>query len=400
MKKEVLGLVIVVLVAMGLGVGYLAGNSVRQTETITSTSTLVRASTVTSQLTVTSNTTVEKTVTSVVTSNVLEGQPIPVASVETGNISIGESPGEIAVNPNDSRIYVEDGSSLLVINASSHSLMTTVALPGSSDGIAIDYGTNTVYVSTQSEVAEINGTSNKVVGGLPFVLAFLAFDERTDVLYGSLTLGVGPPPAAARGYVLAIDARTGSEVANVTLGFDVLGIALDPYTDMVYAVGCAQQGLACDSQLAIVNGTSRTLVTTVPTSSAYYSTMTMNARTNVVYVSGGEELLALNGTNGQEIFHANPETCGPFLDMAVNAVSDQVLVVPQNYNYLLVYDGTSGALVNMYSFSGSPLSVAFNPNTDELYMTLPRELLIFRNVAGTGNVNSTMIGSYQTCLPV
>ena len=347
----------------------------------------------------------QQTIVSTVTS-MLNGQPVPVMSIETANLSIGASGfNAIAVNPNASRIYVADGSTLTTIDASSHSVIARTALPEAfNSGIAIDYDRNTIYVSTQEEVvgrvvgevAEINGSTNMLVGELPFNLASLAFDSATHTLYGATTY----PMEAQAGGLIGVDVQTGSIVANISLGFSPHNIAVDPHTGMIAAAGCDQQGLACDAVVSIVNGTSGTLVTTVKLNSAYYTTMAMDPMTNIVYASGTSELVALNGTNGNMVFNSNPQTCGPFLDMAVIPLSDQVLMVPQDYNYLLVYGGVSGTLVNMYSFSSSPQSVAYDPNTNELYVTLSAQLLTFPDSTVIGNVNSTSIGSGQYCLPV
>jgi hypothetical protein len=75
-------------------------------------------------------------------------------------------------------------------------------------------------------------------------------------------------------------------------------------------------------------------------------------------------------------------------------------MAPQNYDYLLVYDGTSGALVNMYSFPGSIGSLAFDPNTNEIYVSESGGLLVLRNSPSMGNVNANLIGAYSNCLPV
>ena len=99
------------------------------------------------------------------------------------------------------------------------------------------------------------------------------------------------------------------------------------------------------------------------------------------------------------IFKSNPQTCGPFLNMAVIPPRNQVLMVPQNYNFLLVYDGTKGTLVNMYSFPGPVERVAYNQNTDEIYVLTAGNLLVLRDFPNTGNVNSTLVGAGLDCLP-
>ena len=76
-------------------------------------------------------------------------------------------------------------------------------------------------------------------------------------------------------------------------------------------------------------------------------------------------------------------------------------MVPQNYDYLLVYGGASGALQNMYSFPSSLQSVAYNSNTDELYVMMTSgQFLTFHDLAIIGDVNSALIGAGQSCLSV
>ncbi len=392
LRGVVTAIILVVLMAASLGAGYLAGSGSQRTETLTLTSAI------TSRQTVVVTTTVENTATSTQTA----GSPIPVASVETADISIGGSPRTIAVNPNANRIYVADWSSkdLTVIDALSHMVIATVTLPASSNnGIAIDYNTNVVYVLVQGGVAEVNGSTNKVVGelSLDFGAGALAYDSAKRIIYGS-----GPGQMAngsTSGGLLGVDVRTGSVVANISLGYWANGLAIDPYTHTIYPVGCAGS-FVCGSEVSIVNGTSGTLLTTVHLGSAYYPRVTMDPKTNVVYASGEAQLVALNGTNGKIIYDSNPQTCGPFDSMAVIPSSNQVLAVSLNYDYLQVYEGATGALVNMYSFPSTPQYVAFNPDTNELYVTLSGQLLTFHNVASTGNVNSTLVGSGQNCLPV
>ena len=84
------------------------------------------------------------------------------------------------------------------------------------------------------------------------------------------------------------------------------GIAVDPQNDMVYSAGCRRRGLAYNAMASIVNGTSGTIVKTVDLSSAYYTTMTLDPTSDVLYVSGERMLAAFDGTNGDQIFQADP----------------------------------------------------------------------------------------------
>lgn len=384
MRSAVVISVVAILVVASLGAGYLAGNVDRNTVTVTSVST----STLTSR----------QTVTSTPTSTLSMGQPIPFSNVETANIAIGGVPYALAANPNASRVYVAGGSSLAVIDASTNSVIANIKLPGISGGIAIDSSTDTVYVGFQGGVAEINGSTDSVVGELPFGIGYLAYDPDTHVLWGAegLTYYNTPPPGSPVSSLVEVDVLTGSIVANLSLDFSAFQIAVDPYTNMVAAVGCSPQPvLACGSVAAIVNGTSGTVVTTVALGYGDTPTMTLDPATDVVYVSESQ-LVALNGTNGHVIFSSNSQPCGGLVDAAVIPSSNQVLDLPANYSYLLVYDGTSGALVNMYALPSPALFVAFDSGTGQIYVAAPGELLAFHSSATTGYANATLIES-QGC---
>ena len=373
MRRAVVGLVLALLVGASLGIGYLAAVEARgaPTETVT------------------------PTITSFVTSTIASTpsrQPIPVGSVETGDIPISGYLDPVAVDPDAGRVYIADASSLLVVDASTHSMTADIALPASSnDGIAIDYATDTVYASVQGEVAVVNGSTDKVVGEIPLNLGYLAYDSETGVLYGSTV-------ESQNGSLVAADAKTGAVVANLSLGFQPSSVSLDPSTGLVYAVGCTTV-LGCGSALSIVDGTSETLVTTVHLNSQYFPASALDTATGIIYVSGEGQLVALNATTGAVVFDSNPQTCGPFLGMALVPSSDQVLLVPQNYDYLLVYDGGTGNLVNMYSLTGPPQSVAYNPASEEAYVAVSGQLLAFHDSGVTGYVNSTLIGSGEQCAP-
>jgi len=187
---------------------------------------------------------------------------------------------------------------------------------------------------------------------------------------------------------------TGMPVESVPLLFDPIEVAVNPYTGMVYADGCmgATTNLCVSQQLAIINGTSGALVATLDLSSPIYGPMTLDPSTGIVYVGGGSQLVAVNGTSGNIMFRVYPQTCGPS-SIALIPSLHQVVMVPTNYpNYMLIYNGTTGALMNMYSFP-SKFQVAFegyDANTGELYVSASGDLLALQSVQTTGNVNATL----------
>jgi hypothetical protein len=399
MRRGPPAIALVILVAASLGIGYLAGNSVHQTETLTSTSTLTALSTITAMETVTSTT----------TSTIFTGPPIPVASIETWNVTVGDLPDVIALNLKTGMAYLTNTFShnLTVVYLPSHSVIARIVLPSRPVGITVDDSTNMVYASVSGGIAEINGSTDKVVGELMVGLggpqtinpSTLAINPSTHIIYSVWTHINSREPAET---IAGVDVRTGSVVANVSLGYPVYYVAVNPETNMVYAAGCPG-GFVCDSSVSIVNGTSGTLLTTVNLHDMSNSGLTVNSGTNIVYVSG-YNLVALNGTNGKVIFSVNPLTCG-LSNMIVIPYLNEVAATAGNY--VLLYDGATGTLLNMYSIPNGPWrgpgSVAFNPQSNELYTDVASEFLSqfvsFPNVASTGAVDSTLMGSGQNCPP-
>ena len=381
----------VVVLVVGAGAGYLAGTANVGTTTSVSTfiTTTTATSTVVSTLEFTTTATLETT-----PSTIVWGMPVPIASVETGNVTVGGSPYFIAVNPNANRIYLASGSDVIVVvDSVSHTVITRITLPAPSEGgIVADYKTGMVYASMQAGVAEISGTTNKVVGELPFNFGYksIAFDQQTETIYGS--------PETSRGGLIGADVRTGAVTLNISIGYWANSILVNPQADMIYAVGCNQMGLVCDSTVSVVNGTSSSLVKQIALGSAYYSTATIDGKRGFVYISGESRLVELDRV-GNIVYSTYPDTCGPFIAMADDSSANQVIMAPQNYSYLLFYSGLFGNLLNMYSLSDAPQYVAFNPNTNETYVVVSESLHAFHGVAGTGHVNGTLIGANQNCLP-
>jgi len=375
------------------------------TSTLFTTATTTSTQTLTSTQTFATTRTVESvSATSTVTSTVwvysfsvstqtlyTTEEPYQVAGIETSNITRGE--GLVAVNANASRIYVGAGSSLFVVNASSGMEIAKLALPGDVAGIAIDVPASLVFVSVQDEILEISSTTNTVIGDIPVNAGSLAYDPSTNMIWGSEPSYTNEK----NGTLLEVNPQTLSLVANITWGLPSADIAVNPSTNMVYGMGCTNS-FVCESEVTFVNGTSGTIARTVNLGSAYFGELALNPVTGIVYVSGMAELVALNGETGDIIFQVYPQTCGPFLDMQIDPVTDQLFVVMQNDNYVLVFDD-SGTLVNMYSFPIPPWRVAYDQKTQEIYVSLQNgQLVSFPNESVTGNINPTLIGAGQGCL--
>jgi hypothetical protein len=388
--------------------------------TMTSTQTSVFSPTTQASDSHTTSTETSSTSTSVssITSSVGTGQPIQAADLLAANITLENMDGgghAVVFDANASRIYalgvplwVDDSRnySLAVVDTSSNTVVANVSLPNTSGlascyNLALDDSTGMVYAilvgegndalfgklvtfstSTDAVVAEVPLNFTFVSSGIRCDLGNAQFDPSTHLMWAQWGTGVA-----------AINVLTGSVDESVRLSFVPDQVAVDPYTRMVYALGCigATNYLCGSQQFAIINGTG---IATVSLNSSAYGTMALDPLTDVVYVSGGSQLVALNATNGRVIFKANSETCG---QSAIAVIPSLDQVVWEHPNYLLVYNGATGALVNMYSFPSND-QVGFggyDANTGELYVQVGPDTLValHYDVQTIGNVNATLVNA-------
>jgi hypothetical protein len=247
-----------------------------------------------------------------------------------------------------------------------------------------------IYVLVEGGVAVVNGTTNTVVGELHlnFGPGSMAYDPSTKIIYGS--------SGAGNGTLVGADVGTGRVTMNVSLGYWANSVVVDPQTHVVFAVGC-EESFVCNSVASAVNGTNGQIMNKVTIGNDAYPRVTMNLATDFAFVSGSAQLVALDGTTGKIAYEVNSLACGPFDSMVAYTPTNQLLGVYLDGNYVMVYDGTSGALVNMYSFPASPEYIVFNSNTNVGYVTVGNQLLAFQNTATPGHVNSTLTGSGQNC---
>lgn len=410
MRKEAVAGVVAILVVAGLAVGYLAISSSTPNGTSTTSAspftyqTVILSTSLSTSVGGGASTTFVITSSSTLSTTWVQGDPIPVAMVETDNFSI-PSGSAYVFNPNNGRIYVLGTSHVVVVDSTSHSVVANVSLPANNTGgsinagLTIDASKGTVYASVQGEVVEISGSTDKIMGELPFGLRTLAFDSTTQELWGTMIGTDLGPDVPLDGSIVGVDVRTGSVLENASIGFAPFDIAVDPNTGMVYTAGCTND-FVCGSEAAALNGTSGVMLATVDLGSGDYPTMALDPATHVLYVSGGSQMAAIDGTTGRVIFNVNPQTCGPFTSIVVDTSSDLVFTAPVNYPYLLAYDGATGKLVNMYSFpiTSTPAPIAINPSNGQLYVwTTSDRLLPIRLLSAQGNVNAALLGNSQEC---
>jgi hypothetical protein len=399
MKQEILAVILALLVVGSLGVGYFAGSQMNF-RTSTSTSTAFVSATSTFITTQTS------TLTSTETLPVYDEAPIPLSTVETGNVST--TAVSMFIDPYNSGVYLTylNSTTMTVLDASTFRQVANVDLPSQTYGVlALDSANDTLYVVYDGGIAVVDGATNSIIKEFSTEFSAVAYNPTLGVYYAGQSQSVQASSENPPVSLLEVSLTSRAVVANVTISFSPVGpgfggIYLDQSTNMVYLVGCDQMGLVCDSMVSVINGTSGRLVATDHLGSGYYPNAVLNPQTITLYVTGASQLDSIDGYSGSIIYAANPQTCGPFIGMDLATPSDQIVVAPQNYNYILMYDGSTLALVNMYSLPASPAFVTYDPGNNQIYVLLqepPATLVSFHNVSSEGHVNNTLIGDDQNC---
>ena len=167
-------------------------------------------------------------------------------------VPVGAELTGVAVDPGTSSIYVttETGGTggnvrpvgkdaVQVIDGVSRAVIATFPAGGGPRAVAVDPITHDVYVANfwGRDISVIDGSTRSVVATVPVddgMRGNLGFgvDPSTHTVYG--TVYTHPTPHHIAGAVVVIDGPTQVVTATVPTGSDALGLAVDPGTHTVY----------------------------------------------------------------------------------------------------------------------------------------------------------------------
>jgi len=171
--------------------------------------------------------------------------------------------GGVAVNPSGTRVYTADGggSNLVVADATTNTVLTTVALSagGSLSGIAVHPDGSRVYVTRSGALSVIDTASNTVVttvSPLPDQGGAVAVNPSgTRVYAGYFNNCGGCIPGSGGTRTAVIDTATNTEVGSIPVWG--AGLAINPAGTRMYA---ADQ----TSTVNVIDLVTNTVVTSVP----------------------------------------------------------------------------------------------------------------------------------------
>jgi len=310
---------------------------------------------------------------------------IEIANVTVSQFHVFSAPLEIATDPIAGTIYLGDYSSnnLTVVNATTYAVIGRISLLGlPGNGISVDSRNDLVYVpiavctnetasmnncpggSRVRQVAVIDGKNYSVIGEIQMALSLLTFDSRSGVMFASQT---------GTSFLLGINPQSGAIVANVTIG-DIYSIAVNQFTDMVYAETCTSGSASCDGEVEGVNASSGEMRFSVPMPYFRVANLVVDSTTDTVYALGNSpavELLALDGASGAMRYLSILAGCniysGTALSVAYNPALEEVYVI-SNAWLMAVYAET-GHLAYVLGVPGA-WSAAVSPDGLRIYLAM------------------------------
>jgi DNA-binding beta-propeller fold protein YncE len=146
----------------------------------------------------------------------------------------------VRYRPDTHTVFVTGADGLTVIDAKAMTVTATVKLPGPPEAPQLDPGRDRLFVNTHkpAQVAVVDLKANKVVAEYKLMSAEANYPMALDPDGGRVFVGCRKKPC-----VIALDARTGKELAVVPIPGDTDDLYYDAKRNRLYAV-CGEGSIA------------------------------------------------------------------------------------------------------------------------------------------------------------
>jgi RHS repeat-associated protein len=188
-------------------------------------------------------------------------------------ISVGTSPNGVAVSPDGTRVYVALSSSIVsVINTSTNSVVANVTVGNGPFGVAVSPDNSTVYVtnSTDGTVSVINASTNMVTQTVTMPYPFgggnpqgIAVSPDGGTVYVSVQSSASGGAAAPAIEAISVPGYTITELGVGAIHQESMQMAFAPGGVFLYGAGTPNTGSAAGAVL-VFNVLNKTAVTTIP----------------------------------------------------------------------------------------------------------------------------------------
>jgi YVTN family beta-propeller protein len=279
----------------------------------------------------------------------------------------------VAVDASLGRLYISNGSSVQVLDATTFATIATLNVGGLS--LAVDRADHRLYVGVDSAVVVVDA----VAAGGPAVLTSvpmggrfvtgLAIDQSRHRLLAS---------NSQANAITVVDTTTDAPVTSASVGPNPAGIGFDPLTNLYFVAL-----LGGSRGVGIVDGSTYGLLGTLPAAEA--NAVAVDGINRCIYVAnGGFNTVLSFPDSGSPAGNPPPfvpqpcttaglslPTIGMAYGVAIDASANRLVVGDDAHGTLSVLDTVTSATLAVVPTGGTHLAVAVNPTTHRIYVTNP-----------------------------
>ena len=274
-------------------------------------------------------------------------------SKQAHRVPVGAAPVSIAVNPANGRAYVANAGdgTVTVLDGNSDAIVATVPIGSHPYSIAVNGATGKVYVTHTfgDQLSILDGTSNTVSDLKTGSSDLIAINSRTGTIY---LLGYG-------GAVKVLD-RASQQFSERPVGKHAWGLILNDVTGAVYVTRIENADVA-------VVGAASAASTSFP-AGAIPCAIAVNSKTNTLYVAdyGDNTVSVIDAMTGQKMATI-PVGHHPKA-IAIDANSNLVFVANTGDDTVMVIDTASNGVVATLPAGKNPYALAVVPGSSRLYV--------------------------------
>lgn len=327
-----------------------------------------------------------------------------------GNISVGTSPFNIAINPAGTRIYVTNflSNNVSVIDTSTNSVIATIGVGNRPRGIAVTPDGGKAYVAntTGNSVSVIDLATNSVIKTItgfttPFDIAinplgtfayvtqntfpgtFRVIDTATDTITGSAhTLtgngarAIAIAPSGLTAYIAnvssttnnlsVVDLATNTETATISVGTTPLDIAINSTGTKGYVTASGS------NVVTVVDLTNNTVSTTISVGLAPTGIAITPDQTQAYVANTGYDSISVIDLASNSVVATIQGSFNNPLGLAINPTGTLVYIAnraPNSPRGITVIDIATNTVVDTITGLADPADIAIAPDGTRAYVT-------------------------------
>ena len=316
-------------------------------------------------------------------------------------IDTGFMLGDLAINPDTSRIYVVNTqtNALNIIDSSTNEVIDKVTFSLNNthlEKIVLNPATNTIYIAGSSHthtfsgsvIHVIDGSSNQIIDSIMLRnmhLSSLAVNPNTNTIYAG---GGTHSRFRSRSVIKVINGSRNRITDTIVTNGTGSHIVVNTNTNTIY-FGEEDFINPMKSGLTVIDGTNNRIVETIP-QMGRIENIAFNINTNRVYVATLVEIVTIDSIstvmNMNVVDGATRQIVDSFLvdttsagrsafghhqpvSIAINSNTDKVYVGNADNNEVKIIDGANNEIIETFTVGETPVSIAVNRSNNLVYIS-------------------------------